>query len=139
MTFSILYAVLLAAPVTANTLQDTGKIPAFFLAGDSTTKGDGGWGSGFLPTLLSPAWGINFAVQGTTTKSFVDNGYWANVTSYTAQYATANDVYVTISVGALRFTLYYITHQEQNQTMYSSAITTKRQEVESTILNTKQI
>ncbi|KAK7403702.1 hypothetical protein QQX98_010505 [Neonectria punicea] len=75
------------------------KSPIFFLAGDSTTKGDGGWGSGFLPTLKSPAWGLNFAVQGTTTRSFVRGGYWANVTDHTAKYAAKHDIYVTISFG----------------------------------------
>ncbi|KAI1361500.1 carbohydrate esterase family 12 protein [Xylaria arbuscula] len=75
------------------------KEPAFFLAGDSTTAVDGGWGNGLLAPLIEPAWGINFGLSGATTESFQARGYWANVTSHVKEYAKAYDVYVTISFG----------------------------------------
>lgn len=74
------------------------KEPAFFLAGDSTTAIDGGWGNGLLAPLIEPAWGINFGLSGATTESFKARGYWGNVTAHVKEYAKAWDVYVTISV-----------------------------------------
>lgn len=75
-----------------------GKRPAFFLAGDSTTAVDGGWGNGLLAPLIEPAWGVNFGLSGATTASFVAAGRWANVTRHLKEYAEAYDCYVTISV-----------------------------------------
>ncbi|GAW23414.1 hypothetical protein ANO14919_129730 [Xylariales sp. No.14919] len=76
-----------------------GKPPAFFLAGDSTTAVDGGWGNGLLAPLISAAWGVNFGLSGATTASFVAQGRWANVTAHLKEYAEAYDCYVTISFG----------------------------------------
>ncbi|KAI1109875.1 SGNH hydrolase-type esterase domain-containing protein [Nemania sp. NC0429] len=76
-----------------------GKPPAFFLAGDSTTAVDGGWGNGLLAPLIEPAWGVNFGLSGATTASFVAAGRWANVTEHLREYAKAHDCYVTISFG----------------------------------------
>ncbi|TRX88175.1 hypothetical protein FHL15_010924 [Xylaria flabelliformis] len=73
------------------------KPPAFFLAGDSTTAVDGGWGNGLLATLVQPAWGLNFGLSGATTKSFVDRGYWANVTTHLRENRDAFECFVTIS------------------------------------------
>lgn len=76
------------------------KPPAFFLAGDSTTALDGGWGNGLLAPLVEPAWGLNVGLSGATTKSFVARGNWANVTAHLKENADAYDCYVTISVRA---------------------------------------
>ncbi|KAI0466023.1 SGNH hydrolase-type esterase domain-containing protein [Xylaria cf. heliscus] len=75
------------------------KAPAFFLAGDSTTAVDGGWGNGLLAPLIEPAWGLNVGLSGATTKSFVARGNWANVTTHLKENADAFDCYVTISFG----------------------------------------
>ncbi|KAI0860353.1 SGNH hydrolase-type esterase domain-containing protein [Xylaria cubensis] len=75
------------------------KPPVFFLAGDSTTAVDGGWGNGLLATLIEPAWGINFGLSGATTKSFVDRGYWANVTTHLKENVDEFECFVTISFG----------------------------------------
>ncbi|KAI1491292.1 SGNH hydrolase-type esterase domain-containing protein [Biscogniauxia mediterranea] len=75
------------------------KTPAFFLAGDSTTAVDGGWGDGFLAPLISPAWGVNIGKSGATTASFVAGGYWSNVTTHLKDNADKYDCYVTISFG----------------------------------------
>lgn len=74
---------------------------AFFLAGDSTTAPNGGWGDGFLTTTLANgAWGTNFAKSGATTVSFRNGGYW-NSTIEAVKNVTANGDYtawVTIQV-----------------------------------------
>ncbi|KAI0444332.1 SGNH hydrolase-type esterase domain-containing protein [Xylaria telfairii] len=75
------------------------KPPAFFLAGDSTTALDGGWGNGLLAPLVGPGWGLNVGLSGATTKSFVARGNWANVTAHAKENADAYDCYVTISFG----------------------------------------
>lgn len=58
--------------------RQNADIPAaFFLAGDSTTATNGGWGDGFLAeTLQNGAWGTNFAKSGATTVSFRNEGLW---------------------------------------------------------------
>ncbi|KAI1373294.1 carbohydrate esterase family 12 protein [Hypoxylon crocopeplum] len=75
------------------------KPPAFFLAGDSTTALDGGWGNGLLAPLISPAWGVNIGKSGATTASFEAGGYWANVTKHLQDNVAKFDCYVTISFG----------------------------------------
>ncbi|KAI0188274.1 SGNH hydrolase-type esterase domain-containing protein [Xylaria flabelliformis] len=75
------------------------KPPALFLAGDSTTAVDGGWGNGLLATLIEPALGLNFGLSGATTKSFVDRGYWANVTTHLKENVDEFECFVTISFG----------------------------------------
>ncbi|KAI0456399.1 carbohydrate esterase family 12 protein [Xylaria acuta] len=86
-------------PVNRRAGYRRGKTPAFFLAGDSTTAVDGGWGNGLLAPLLEPAWGLNMGLSGATTKSFVARGNWENVTSHLKENAGAYDCYVTISFG----------------------------------------
>lgn len=79
------------------------KPAAFFLAGDSTTaplsSGGGGWGDGFLSTLINGAWGINYGHDGATTVSFVAGGDWARVLSSVSSSKGAYDPYVTIQFG----------------------------------------
>lgn len=79
-------------------------IPAFILAGDSTTAvqsaGGGGWGNGFISFLRAGAWGINKGHNGATTVSFVNGGDWANVTGLVDQKTSEGyDIYVTIQFG----------------------------------------
>ena len=75
------------------------KTPAFFLAGDSTTALDGGWGNGVLNPLIKPAWGVNIGQSGATTASFIAAGNWSNITTHLQDYSKKYDCYVTISVG----------------------------------------
>lgn len=74
-----------AALTTRYAAPPTNLPPAFFLAGDSMTAvqaaNGGGYGTGFLSFLSSPAWGINYGHNGATTVSFVAGGDWANVIS----------------------------------------------------------
>ncbi|KAI0148336.1 carbohydrate esterase family 12 protein [Hypoxylon sp. NC0597] len=75
------------------------KPAAFFLAGDSTTAVDGGWGNGLLAPLKSPAWGVNIGKSGATTASYSAGGYWANITKHLRDNVAKYDSYVTISFG----------------------------------------
>lgn len=87
-----------SAPADRRPEYKHGRPPAFFLAGDSTTAVDGGWGNGLLAPLVEPARGVNFGLSGATTASFIAAGRWANVTGHLEEYAKAYDCYVTISV-----------------------------------------
>ena len=61
---------LLAAPLAALATpvsRGPPKPPAFFLAGDSTTAVDGGWGDGFVALLRHGATGQNKGHSGATT------------------------------------------------------------------------
>ncbi|CZT11461.1 related to acetylesterase [Rhynchosporium agropyri] len=75
------------------------KTPAFFLAGDSTTASGGGWGNGFLTTLVGGANGTNFGHNGATTESFRAGGDWANVTGAVKRASATHSPYVTIQFG----------------------------------------
>ncbi|RYP89565.1 hypothetical protein DL770_004286 [Monosporascus sp. CRB-9-2] len=101
--FSLLFSSLalldLAAAAPSSRVAAAAKPPAFFLAGDSTTAINGGWGDGLLATLIEPATGLNVGKSGATTRSFVAGGYWKNVTDHVKEYAGDYGVYVTISVG----------------------------------------
>lgn len=95
----MLHPVFLMAALSAVVVgRARAKPPAFFLAGDSTTAIDGGWGDGLLATLKSPAWGANIGKSGATTASFRAGGYWANVTQHLKDNVAKFDSYVTISV-----------------------------------------
>lgn len=88
----------LATAVPSGRIRARDRAPAFFLAGDSTTAVNGGWGDGLLATLIDPATGLNVGRSGATTASFVNDGSWSNVTDHVKQYVEDYDVYVTISV-----------------------------------------
>lgn len=79
------------------------SVPAFFLAGDSTTAvqsaDGGGWGVGFLATLTKGSWGIDLGHNGATTVSFVEDGYWANVIDAVKSNATTYQPIVSIQFG----------------------------------------
>ncbi|KAK7710792.1 hypothetical protein SLS64_005697 [Diaporthe eres] len=75
-------------------------LPAsFVLAGDSTTAINGGWGTGFISFLKSPAKGTNIAKSGATTVSFVNGGYWKKVIDQVKADAATHNVVVTIQFG----------------------------------------
>ncbi|KAL2157893.1 hypothetical protein VTH06DRAFT_4947 [Thermothelomyces fergusii] len=75
------------------------KPAAFFLAGDSTTATDGGWGDGFVALLRNGAVGQNRGHSGATTASFVAGGDWAAVLDLVGRHTAAYDCYVTIQFG----------------------------------------
>ncbi|KAI1403609.1 carbohydrate esterase family 12 protein [Hypoxylon fuscum] len=97
---SIFWLTILSNVAVGHPVTDcSSKPPAFFLAGDSTTAVDGGWGDGLLATLRNPAWGVNIGKSGATTSSFAAGGYWGNVTEHLRGYVDKFDCYVTISFG----------------------------------------
>ncbi|KAI1809657.1 carbohydrate esterase family 12 protein [Poronia punctata] len=92
-------ALTLATACSGCGLPAGARPPAFFLAGDSTTAVDGGWGNGLLAPLVRPAWGVNIGQSGATTASFIGGGNWSNVVTHLKGYAGKYDCYVTISFG----------------------------------------
>ncbi|KAL5325969.1 hypothetical protein ACEPPN_007105 [Leptodophora sp. 'Broadleaf-Isolate-01'] len=102
MRVSLLCQMGLAALATSSpvaSVKKQSKPPAFFLAGDSTTASGGGWGNGFLTTLVGGAIGTNFGHNGATTESFVSGGDWGNVIAAVKKNAGAYTPYVTIQFG----------------------------------------
>lgn len=83
MKLSLLATSLVSAflAVAATPVSRQAKSAAFFLAGDSTTAVNGGWGDGFVAILLNDAIGENKGHSGATTASFVAGGDWAEVWS----------------------------------------------------------
>lgn len=75
------------------------KPAAFYLAGDSTTAPNGGWGDAFVSYLASPAKGQNLARSGRTTVDFVSGGDWKKVIDAVKANAASHNVYVTIQFG----------------------------------------
>ncbi|KAG4442702.1 hypothetical protein IFR05_001809 [Cadophora sp. M221] len=73
--FTSLYSLFLVQAVAYPTHQNPRKA-AFFLAGDSTTAINGGWGNGFITTITTGSFGINYGKSGATTASFRAEGIW---------------------------------------------------------------
>ncbi|KAH6620879.1 SGNH hydrolase-type esterase domain-containing protein [Chaetomium sp. MPI-SDFR-AT-0129] len=85
--------------VAATPVSRQAKPAAFFLAGDSTTAVNGGWGDGFLATLRNGAIGQNRGHSGATTASFVAGGDWGKVLNLVKSNKAEYDCYVTIQFG----------------------------------------
>lgn len=98
-----LISITLASPL--GTLERSNRPAAFFLAGDSTTAAPsgsgGGWGNGFLSTLVNGAIGTNFGHNGATTVSFVSGGDWAKVLASVTNYKPTYSPFVTIQVNCI--------------------------------------
>ncbi|KAL4973552.1 SGNH hydrolase-type esterase domain-containing protein [Aspergillus desertorum] len=73
--------------------------PAFFLAGDSTTAPNGGWGDAFVSSLSGGSTGTNFGDSGATTSSFRNEGFWADVLDAVEAARGSYTPYVTIQFG----------------------------------------
>lgn len=103
MGFAWIKAAVLTVTASAATIptRQAAKPPAFFLAGDSTTAVDGGWGNGLLAPLIEPAWGVNFGMSGATTASFVAAGRWADVIAQLKESVDEFECFVTISVSRI--------------------------------------
>ncbi|CAA7267025.1 unnamed protein product [Cyclocybe aegerita] len=81
---------------------------SFVLVGDSTTANGGGWGNGFcgstitgnIASLAPGTLCINTARNGTTTGTFVAEGFWdASVAAIKGEVAKGRRTYVTIQFG----------------------------------------
>ncbi|KAL5337244.1 SGNH hydrolase-type esterase domain-containing protein [Aspergillus crustosus] len=73
--------------------------PAFFLAGDSTTAPNGGWGDAFVVSLTGGSTGDNFGDSGATTSSFRNEGFWDDVLAAVESHKNGYQPYVTIQFG----------------------------------------
>ncbi|KAK6581943.1 hypothetical protein PZA11_005640 [Diplocarpon coronariae] len=76
--FSLVSPTLTAQVTTLSTTRSPNNV-ASFLAGDSTTASDGGWGNGFLTTITDCSFGINYGKIGATTVSYRAEGVWNTV------------------------------------------------------------
>ncbi|MDE1178708.1 MAG: rhamnogalacturonan acetylesterase [Edaphobacter sp.] len=56
------------------------------LTGDSTVATEGGWGPGFCATLTSNVTCVDLALNGRSTKSFIDEGAWQKALDEKGQY-----------------------------------------------------
>ncbi len=54
------------------------KLINIVLVGDSTVNAEGGWGEGFRASIEGPISVVNVAKNGRSSKSFRDEGLWAN-------------------------------------------------------------
>ena len=84
-------AVLLAAAVTValtpgSSLAQIAQPVRIVLVGDSTVTDDSGWGAGFKRLVIAPVEVINTAANGRSSKSFIDEGRWAEALARRGQY-----------------------------------------------------
>ncbi|KAL2192467.1 SGNH hydrolase-type esterase domain-containing protein [Corynascus similis CBS 632.67] len=93
-SLSSAFVAVAAAPFTRQA-----KPAAFFLAGDSTTAVNGGWGDGFVALMQNGAIAENLGHSGATTASFVAGGDWGQVLDLVEQNKDNYDCYVTIQFG----------------------------------------
>jgi pectinesterase len=73
----------IAAGTRAVTPQPSVRI---VLVGDSTVTDDSGWGSGFRKLVSDRAEVVNTAANGRSSKSFIDEGRWAEALAKRGQY-----------------------------------------------------
>jgi lysophospholipase L1-like esterase len=62
------------------------RIVRIVLVGDSTVTDDSGWGAGFKQLVTSQVEVINTAANGRSSKSFIDEGRWAEALAKRGQY-----------------------------------------------------
>jgi lysophospholipase L1-like esterase len=98
MRLSIVF-VLVQAAMIASLPTACGLPPYFVLTGDSTVAAGGGWGTGFLPTLINSANGTNPAKNGATTVSFRKEGLWDVAIKAVRDHAEEYRPIVTIQFG----------------------------------------
>ncbi|HET7218734.1 MAG TPA: rhamnogalacturonan acetylesterase [Vicinamibacterales bacterium] len=84
---SLLAAVLMIAFTLATGVRVTAQ-PSIriVLVGDSTVTDDSGWGSGFRKLVSDRVEVINTAANGRSSKSFIDEGRWADALAQRGQY-----------------------------------------------------
>jgi pectinesterase len=77
------FAALLALAALAQGSQSTVRI---VLVGDSTVTDDSGWGTGFRRLATDAVEVVNTAANGRSSKSFIDEGRWAEALAKRGQY-----------------------------------------------------
>ena len=66
-----------APPSTPNPAAQAVRTVRIVLVGDSTVNAEGGWGKGFCDLMTPNVTCINDALNGRSSKSFIDEGAWA--------------------------------------------------------------
>jgi pectinesterase len=74
------------ALIPGSTPAQTSPPVRIVLVGDSTVTDDSGWGTGFKQLVTSRAEVINTAANGRSSKSFIDEGRWAEALAKRGQY-----------------------------------------------------
>jgi lysophospholipase L1-like esterase len=84
------YVLPAAAKLPAEGLKDmailNGAPITIVLVGDSTVATEGGWGSGFCADMTSNVTCIDDALNGRSTKSFIDEGAWTKALARSGDY-----------------------------------------------------
>lgn len=75
-----------AAPAAQGSAGQRAPAVRIVLVGDSTVTDDSGWGSGFKHFATGGVEVINTAANGRSSKSFIDEGRWADALSKKGQY-----------------------------------------------------
>ena len=66
--------------------QSSQKTTRIVLVGDSTVTDDSGWGSGFRHNVTEAVEVVNTAANGRSSKSFIDEGRWAEALAKRGRY-----------------------------------------------------
>ncbi|HKO20745.1 MAG TPA: rhamnogalacturonan acetylesterase [Acidobacteriaceae bacterium] len=81
----LLASAALAGQTSLNALPRRAAIKVV-LVGDSTVAVQGGWGPGFCAHVISPAECLDLAVNGRSSKSYIDEGLWAKALEVHGQF-----------------------------------------------------
>jgi lysophospholipase L1-like esterase len=74
------------APAAPSIARQTPAPLRIVLAGDSTVTDDSGWGAGFKKLVAEGVEVVNTAANGRSSKSFIDEGRWAEALAKRGQY-----------------------------------------------------
>src|SRR5262245_13061100 len=83
---TLLLAAMLGGVVAATATAQRSPAIRIVLVGDSTVTDDSGWGSGFKHHVADGVEVINTAANGRSSKSFIDEGRWAEALAKRGQY-----------------------------------------------------
>jgi pectinesterase len=83
---TLLVGSLIAGAVQTDAQQNSATVIRIILVGDSTVTDDSGWGAGFKHLAGEGLEVINTAANGRSSKSFIDEGRWADALAKRGQY-----------------------------------------------------
>jgi pectinesterase len=83
---TLLVGSLIAGAVQTDAQQTSATVIRIILVGDSTVTDDSGWGAGFKHLAGEGLEVINTAANGRSSKSFIDEGRWADALAKRGQY-----------------------------------------------------
>ncbi len=83
---ALLAAAVTVAVVPGSTLAQSSPPVRIVLVGDSTVTDDSGWGAGFKQLVTAQVEVVNTAANGRSSKSFIDEGRWAEALAKRGQF-----------------------------------------------------